>query len=205
MIYLIGGAPRVGKSIIAQEISDNIGGVVISTDKLREAVFKTTKSRMRPLLFPYQGFSGDASENTISPVQRLHNQIIEANSLQNLINETIVQGLKEQKILIFEGVHLLPEYIQSFVQTHNNRADRVEAIFLGSRDKKVILTNLKKDSSPNNWLKEADKELQTQVAEFVATCSTYIYKQTNTCKLIYLERTVKFEIDKNDIFKHFGF
>lgn len=205
MIYFIGGTPRVGKSIIAQEISDKVGGTVISTDKLRDAVFKTTNSKMRPLLFPYQGFSGDASENIISPVQRLHSQIIEANSLHSLINELVIQGLKEQKTLVFEGVHLFPEYIQPFVQTHNNQADRVDAIFLGSRDKTVVLTNIEKDASPNNWLKEADKELQVQVAEFVVACSNYVYNETGKYKLTYIERTNNFETDQDYIFKCLGF
>lgn len=38
MIYLIGGAPRVGKSIIGKKLANIVGATFVSTDELDESL-----------------------------------------------------------------------------------------------------------------------------------------------------------------------
>lgn len=62
MIYLIGGSPRVGKSIIASKLSKSIGAKLVSTDDLKVPQHN----------LPGICFSGDPKENVMTPKERVN-------------------------------------------------------------------------------------------------------------------------------------
>jgi hypothetical protein len=71
MIYLIGGAPRIGKSLIANALGNMKQAMVLSTDELDEQYVATLSEDERVRKFPMPNFSGTPSHNTIEAGVRL--------------------------------------------------------------------------------------------------------------------------------------
>lgn len=183
MIYLIGGAPRVGKSIIAKKLSLATSFKVISTDDLEIS----PDHRLLP------GFSGDPSENTLSPDERVRLLVREAGFLQPKIEELIKKARVNNTDLIIEGVQLLPGHVAKLAP-----AD-LRPIFIGSRDIKLILQGMAQNTQPNDWLKNANEVVRRQAAEFTCAFSRCIFNETTKYQMPYKERTENFEADVDNI------
>lgn len=193
MIYLIGGAPRIGKSVVSRSIAETIGIQPISTDGLESRVSTTFSEEQRWELFPLPGFSGDPSENTLTPNERVQLQIISSKSLKTEIENAINEATSTHRDLVIEGVHLLPEIVRDLIDHHGK--DQIVASFVGSVDDSRIMSGMEKNTNPNDWLKDANEVVRKQVAEFVAAFSKYVQEESQRNGFTYLERTDAFESD----------
>ena len=198
MIYLIGGAPRVGKSVVAQMIAKDRKVKVISTDVMCEAAKKTLTDDWKKVKFPYPSFSGTAAENTLSPKQRVDAQITSAQSIEPLIDELIVEGLKQRGSLVIEGVHLMPDHVRDLMAEHGSSSFR--SVFIGLCDAARVVAGIQSNTNPDNWLKESNLEVVQQVANYVVAFSQRIEKEAEKRQLAYVERTNDFEGDMQRIF-----
>lgn len=179
MIYLIGGAPRVGKSIVGKHLSLKTGFQLISTDEIE----------IPPDQSILPGFSGNPSENILSPEERVKLLVAEAEFLQNTIKEIVKKTTEDHKDVIIEGVHVLPKHVSKY------GLENIKVIFLGSRDTELILRGISQNDSPNNWLKNCNEVVRHQVAEFVRAFSAYIFNETEKSRVVYKERSDDFDSD----------
>lgn len=193
MIYLIGGAPRVGKSIVSKSIARNKGIEPISTDDMQNHFSGTIPEERRRELFPLPGFSGDPSENTLTPDERVKLQDIEAESLKTEVENAIDAAINDHRDLVIEGVHLSPRIVRELIDKYGN--DEIIASFVGSMDVERIMSGMGKNTNPNDWLKDANEVVRRQVAEFVAAFSKYVEEEAQKNGFLYLERTDEFESD----------
>lgn len=193
MIYLIGGAPRVGKSILAANISQAIGVTPLSTDTLCGAFKKTLPPEEALLRFPLPGFSGDPAQNTLTPAERVELQLTSARSLQGPIEHTITEALHQGKDLVIEGVHVLPEQVRALIDTHG--AEHFRSLFVGLTSADAVIDGIMKNTSPDNWMRESSPAVIRQVAEFVAAFSARLQEEATAFNLSYQERTADFEGD----------
>ncbi|MBP9747683.1 hypothetical protein KBD13_01975 [Patescibacteria group bacterium] len=193
MIYLIGGAPRVGKSIIANKVTEAMNATLVSTDDLCSEVTKVLSPEEKKRRFPLPGFSGTASENTLTPEERVELQCISASSLVPALDTVIASALSEHRDLVIEGVHLLPEYVSRLHTQYG--AENVRVLFLGLSDVESIVEGIVQNTSPSNWMRNSDKEVIRQVAGFVAAFSVHIQKKAEAAGFPYQERTADFESD----------
>ncbi len=193
MIYLIGGAPRVGKSIAAKAIAHATSTAPFSTDDVCGQISTAMSEEERALKFPLPGFSGDPTENTLSPEDRVKLQIVSAQSLEPEIDRMIADAVSNQETLILEGVHLLPDHVRSLVEQYGLK--NISPVFVGSEDVGRVVEGIQKNTNPNNWLKESDPAVIRQVAEFAAAFSAWIRDEAERNSLIYMERSDDFEGD----------
>jgi len=195
MIYLIGGAPRIGKSIMAKRVATLMCADFFSTDDIQEKVVGrlTPEEKLRKLPFP--GFSGDPAENKLSPDVLVRLQLIEAQSLKPEIDTMVRDAVSAQKDIVVEGVHLLPDHVSHLIKEFGQ--DRVHGVFMGSEDVEMIAEGIKQNTNPENWLKNSDVEVIRQVAEFSAAYSRYIRAEAARHRLTYFRRTDDFEADKS--------
>lgn len=193
MIYLIGGAPRVGKSVLAKRVADTLQIPCISTDILCSKMKKALSVEEKNGRFPLPPFSGTASENTLTPEARVELQLLSAKSLEPEMEALIAEALSEQESLVIEGVHLLPEYVRGLLTRQG--ATNIRALFIGQTDIDAVLEGIQKNTNPDNWMREADPAVIRQVAVFVAAFSTRIHQEAKTFDLPYHERTADFEGD----------
>ncbi|GEM_PF-1154426 len=193
MIYLIGGAPRVGKSIVAKSIAQNKGVEPISTDDIQSHFSKTISEERRRRLFPLPGFSGDSSENRLTPDERVQLQNISAESLKAEVENAINEAISDHRNLVIEGIHLLPGIVCELIDKHGK--NQIVVTFVGSIDIERIMSGMEKNTNPHDWLKDANKVVRRQVAEFVVAFSQYVHEESERNVLPYFERTDAFESD----------
>lgn len=108
MVCLIGGAPRVGKSIAAKRFAEKRGIKPISTDDLVEKVKPSLSEEEKLKAFPWECFSGDSSENTLTCKERVNRQEVCARSLEPKMDRLIGEAVKDGHSLVIEGVPFSP-------------------------------------------------------------------------------------------------
>lgn len=193
MIYLIGGAPRVGKSVLAKRVADALRIPCISTDVLCSKTTKAFSVEEKNARFPLPPFSGTASENTLTPEARVELQLLSAKSLEPEMEALIAEALSQQEPLVIEGVHLLPEYVRSLLTQQT--ATSIRTLFIGQTDMNAVVEGIQKNTNTDNWMRESDLAVIRQVAAFVAAFSAHIHQEASILDLPYHERTTDFEGD----------
>lgn len=137
-IILIGGAPTVGKSTIAKQLSEKLGIPWISTDTLRELIKSIGKKEDFPNIFSTKDYSAeDFLSKTIEEIVQA--EIEEAKetwkAIISLINESY-----PWKYFIIEGIAILPSLVKQY--TNNNK--KIKTVFLVDEDadriKEVVFT-----------------------------------------------------------------
>ena len=195
MIYLIGGAPRVGKSLMAKKLVEETKSHFISTDDVCETFISGLSDEQRTQKFPMPNFSGEASHNTMSSKERVDLQMISAKSLEPELDRIIGETIQKQETIVLEGIHLLPSHVRSLEEKFGK--ENVFAIFVGSSDLDLVVDGIYKNTNPHNWLKDSDEAVIRQVGEFVVEFSNRIKKETEENSVPYIERTKDFEADVN--------
>lgn len=200
MIYLIGGAPRVGKSTLAKKIADSTKSHVVSTDAVCSQMIDRLSADEKRILLPVPSFSGTASENTLTPKERVDLQCISARSVEPELDKIITQALDENKSIVIEGIHLFPNYVHQLLLKHG--PTKFAALFIGQTATDLVVEGIVKNTSPNNWLRESNSDVIRQVADFVAVSSKHIQEEAVLHGLIYQERTPSFESDLERFSQH---
>jgi hypothetical protein len=94
---------------------------------------------------------------------------------------------------------LFPSYVDKFVKKFGK--EKIKVIFIGSIDIDLILDGMKKNTSPNNWLKEFNQEVLRQIAQFTKAFSDYLYHECKKYNFLYKERSNDFQKDIRDVIK----
>ncbi|MBU1252651.1 MAG: hypothetical protein KKC96_03605 [Nanoarchaeota archaeon] len=187
MIYLISGAPRVGKSIIAKQFAESIKGRFVSTDELEDPDNQS----------PSVIFYSDPKKNILSPSKRIESVKNEAKQIISEIENIIIKAIDKPQNTVIEGVHLFPTYVDKFVKKFGK--DKIKVIFIGSTNIDLILEGMIKNTSPNNWLKEFNQEVLRQIATFTKDFSYYLYHECKRYNFPYKERSNDFQKDIRDV------
>jgi len=186
MIYLIGGAPRTGKSTIAKQFAEFIDGRFVSTDELES-----------PSQEPSVFFSDDATKNILTPKERLESVINEASQIINDIDGIISTAISNNEVIVIEGVHLFPKYVAGLIKKFGEK--NLKAIFIGSSDIELMLQGMNQNTSPNNWPEDFSGEEKRQIALFTKEFSDYIRAESKKYNLHYKERSSNFQKDTNEV------
>lgn len=194
MIYLIGGAMRIGKSIIGREIAKQSNSSFISTDDICRMVIANISKEEKSEKFPSPAFSANFSENTLSSAERVERQVKSAKSLTPYIEKVIRSAIEENKSIVIEGVHVLPEQVHQLLL--DSGKSQIKYSFLGMMNTESIYQGIVNNTSSENWMKNTPGVVVRQVAEFTRSFSEFIQKECDKYDLKYTERTSNFEEDK---------
>jgi 2-phosphoglycerate kinase len=149
MLYLIGGAPRCGKTTFAKLLSQKLNCAFISADDVRkeeiEKLGATAKEK-----FPFEATY--ANDNDIffqnySAEEILAGEIKEAHSLWPRMEEIIEASLKQNSNAIIEGVQLLPDFLEKYKNNSN-----VKIVFFYKKDEQLISEGFHKSKDEEDWL-----------------------------------------------------
>ena len=149
MIYLIGGSPRGGKSILAKKLSRILNVPYISTDDLRCVVLPYFKGNDRGKNFPFikmfDSVGIDKFFKSYTGKEILNADLKESKSIWPGIESLIDHLLSCKMDCIIEGIHLLPNLIKKYKKNKN-----VKFAFVNKLDIKKIYQGLLKNN--NDWL-----------------------------------------------------
>lgn len=197
MIYLLGGAPRIGKSIAAKRLAAQIGAQALTADDIGSEYSAKLPEAERTEKFPFPGFSGDPSANVLPPSELTRLQLIEAKSMEPEFRRLIAEAVASGKDFVLEGVQVLPEFAKDIVD--HSQPGTVRTLFVGSEDVARVMDGMAKNTSPDDWLRDSDTEVIKQVASFAVDFSAWLKKACEDSGLPYFERTDDFQKDLDHI------
>lgn len=177
MFYLIGGAPRNGKTIIAKQLSKELGIPWISTDTLESVVSQYVSEDKFYDFFPKNKLrketnnSNDEMYSVYSSQQILDAYVSQGKSLAQAIEVFIQSESYYDHSYIIEGHHLHPSLIAELETKFN-----IKPIFIGRDDANQINGAISKSQQKNDWviIKTKDKETFPKIAIMLSKFSSFI-------------------------------
>ena len=187
MIYLIGGSPRGGKSILSRKLSEKLNIPYISTDNLRLVVMPYFKGEDKDKNFPFKKMFDLAAidkyfkNNTGQEILRA--DIKEAKSIWPGVKSLINYLIACKMDYIIEGVHLLPNFVKSLKGDEN-----IKVVFLVKLDENKIFDGLMQNKNNNDWITSnlKDKTIISIAAKSLVGYGEFFIKETEKYGLKYI-------------------
>lgn len=179
MIYLIGGSPRGGKSILSRKLSKKLNVPYVSTDNLRLVVLPYFKGKDKDKNFPFikmfESAAIDKFFQKYSGQEMLNADIREAGSIWPGIKSLIDHLLVCKMDYIIEGVHLLPNFVKEY---RGNK--KVKIVFLSKIDEEKIYQGLLRYKHHGDWIKDntKDKRVVALAAKSLYDYGKFFLKET---------------------------
>ena len=187
MIFLLGGPPRVGKSIISSKIRQKHAVSVISTDTLGAVLENVLSPEAAPDLFVFSKFNEMPMAERVKLLMEDPAELIdyvrkESHVVWKAVEAFIRRENDEGRDALIEGVAVLPELMSQL----ENIPHRV--VFIGNQGgnhKK----NIKKSAEENehDWMRDVSDEYISAFAMFVKWMSTYIEWEAKKYGFEYIE------------------
>jgi len=175
MIYLIGGSPRSGKTILSRKLSKKLDIQHISTDILRLFMIACLEGDDKYKYFPFeQMFDQAGTVNTFyketSGNKMLSADIKEAENLMPGILAFIEYFKNAGTDYIIEGVHFLPRLIK-----HLKEGEGTKIVILGKSDSDKIYRGLIENKGKDDWIADNinDNKTLLQAAKSIAQYGEY--------------------------------
>lgn len=171
--YLIGGAPRIGKSSLTMKFLKKQSAYAASTDALTDVLRGVIAKETKPDLF--HSSEGEA------PQQAIESQIKESQivwkSAVDFINRCIENGFD----VVVEGLCVMPEFVSELKCDYS-------AVFLGNQSDEhfqTIKTHLK--DNPNDWLNKHEDNVIDEICLFNQAYSGFIENEAIKFNMPYVE------------------
>lgn len=200
MIYFIGGPPKCGKTTLAKHLSKKLGLPWVSSDTLevigRKYVQKFAKEKFTKL-YPHSAVKGKNNDETYSqntPKQIAKNYIKQSKATYDAVDMFSICEISDGNDYIVEGYHITPELVSQLMGKYDNK--NFKAIFLFKSDQNKFIQNIKKSSTPNDWIISKTKNENTfpKIAEMISGYGEYFHQQSLKYKLPVLNMDDNFEL-----------
>lgn len=193
--YFIGGAPRVGKTILSQLLAKKVGSCfVVSTDSIRSAVRESCVDENSDL-FILNKLENVSEENWLKNHNELPEKVIEYQNRESIaVWSSIVSFCnnfsEDDAIHIIEGVALLP----SLVSGMKNKPKHI--FYVGNTSEKHLnsMLDFSKNFPEKDWMSAYgySKERIEATSNFVREMSLYFKNEAEKYGFPY------YEINDND-------
>ena len=187
MIYLLGGPPRTGKSILGAQICSAHCISMVSTDSLGAALECLLTPTLEPDLFAFTRFNElpmaeRARLMRANPTEFLNYCLLESRVIWRAAKAFISKEQLEGRDVLIEGVAVLPELAAQL----QNIAFR--AVFIGNHGSDLI-DNIRQSAKENrhDWMKSMSDEYIEAFAVVVRQMSTFIQQEAKRFGFQYLE------------------
>jgi 2-phosphoglycerate kinase len=191
MIYLLGGPPRVGKSIISSEIRQKCAVSVVSTDTLGAVLENVLSPEAEPDLFVFEKFHEMPMTEQVKLIKRDPAELIdyvrkESHVVWKAVEAFIRRENDEGRDALIEGVAVLPE-LMSQIEDISHRV-----VFIGNQGENRK-ENIKKFAKENehDWMRGVSDQYMDTFALFVKRMSNYIEQEAKKYGFEYIEMDKK--------------
>lgn len=187
MIFLLGGAPRVGKSIISSEIQQRHAVSVVSTDSLGAVLENVLSLEALPDLFVFDKFNKMPITERLQLITKNPAELIEyarkeSHVVWNAVEAFIRRENEEGRDIFIEGVAVLPELVSRLEDLPHR------VVFIGNQGENHK-ENIKKFSKENehDWMRDVSDQYSCAFAMFVKQMSAYIEQEAKKYGFEYIE------------------
>jgi len=205
MIFLIGGPPRVGKSILSGEIRQKRAVSVVSTDTLGAVLENVLGPEAAPELFAFSKFHEMPMAERVKLIMKDPAELIDYVRKESYVVWKAVEAFirrenDEGRDLLIEGVAILPELMRQLEDIPHR------AVFIGNQGAN-LKENIRKSAKENDydWMRGVSDQFIGAFALFVKQMSGYIEQETKQYGFKYIEMDKKqFGDVTEDVMKSLG-
>lgn len=184
MIYLIGGPPRCGKTTLAKMMARRFGVPWISTDMLEVVsgayMTKAQWNKTHPYSLLRRTYrTNDAFYSRLSAQKIVRVLRQQARSTFSAIDMAAICEIKDGNNYVIEGYHIEPRLVNILTKKYGRT--NIRAVFLTKHDAAAFARDVRKSTTPNDWLLASTKKEETflAVGKMVSLFSTMIEKEAN--------------------------
>jgi 2-phosphoglycerate kinase len=195
-VYLIGGAPRIGKSTIMQKAISQRPMHAVSTDAVREVLKGVLSEADHPELFKSAigQFDGEASILTMKnqPESLVSHYLRHFEVVWKSVNDLVVCNMNNERDTIIEGTAILPHNVASL--PYDNKA-----VFVVNLEDQTEVMSAHAQENSHDWLNLYDEEVTVAFARLTQELNKYYYQQAQQYGLpivLIKNDTFKSDIDK---------
>jgi 2-phosphoglycerate kinase len=187
MIFLLGGPPRVGKSIISNEIRQKYAVSVVSTDTLGAVLEKVLSPETVPDLFVFDKFNKMPMAKRVKLITKEPAELVdyvrkESHVVWKAVDVFIRRENDEGRDALIEGVAVLPKLVSQLDDIPHR------AVFIGNQGENHE-ENIKKFAEENehDWMRDVSDQYIGAFAIFVKRMSAYIEQEARKYGFEYIE------------------
>ncbi len=189
MIYLIGGAPRCGKTTIAKKLSKKIKIPWISADTIESIVAINTSPTDIKKLFPKSEMrkktkqSNDLMYDKYSAKEIKNAYVKQAKATWKAIDMMIECEVKEGNDFIIEGHQIHPKLMKFLTEKYGKK--NICSLIITRFDVNRIVEGCLKYKSKNDWFIQKTKKEKTfyKIAEMIRLYSKFFEREAKKCKI----------------------
>lgn len=175
MIYLIGGPPRCGKTTLAKALSKKFRIPWVSCDTLESVSSAYMSQDQWSKTHPYsvlrkKNRNNDVFYSMYSPKKIVGLLTQQAKATFSAIDRFTICEITDENDYIIEGYHIEPRLVAKLIKKYGQ--ENIKAVFLTKLDAEKFAQDVKKSTTPNDWLLVLTKKNETflkvgaMVAEF---------------------------------------
>ena len=195
MIYLIGGPPKCGKTTLAKKLSKSFGIPWVSTDTLQCVIMPYISKQDLAGKFPTSDQRSEDNDEKYSKYST--EEIIEAYKLQaktsyDAIDMFSICEITDGNDFIIEGYHVEPDLIATLNSKYPNK---IKSIFLIKSDQAKFITDIKKSTTPNDWIiaRTHKEETYGKIAKMICEYGDYFKSEAEESELKVLNMDSDFD------------
>lgn len=180
MIYLIGGPPKCGKTTLAKTLAKSLGIPWISSDTLQCVIKPYMNKEDFPKKFPasYQrGKDNDEKYSKFSSREIIEAYQQQAKTVYEAVEMFVACELTDGNDFIVEGYHIEPELVAELSLKY---PEKIRSVFLVKSDKKKFVCDIKKSTTPNDWIISRTKNEETyqKIANMICEYGKFFEKES---------------------------
>ena len=186
MIFLLGGPPRVRKSIISSEIRQKHAVSVVSTDTLGAVLEHVLSPEAVPDLFAFSKFNEmPLAERAKIIVQDTAGLVEYVRRESRVVWKAVVAFVRrendEGRDVLIEGVAVLPELVSQLDIPYR-------VVFIGNQGENHK-ENIKKSAEENqhDWMRDASDQYISAFSMFVKQMSAFVEQEAKKYGFEYIE------------------
>jgi 2-phosphoglycerate kinase len=180
MIYLIGGPPKCGKTTLAKTLSKSLGIPWVSTDTLQCVIKPYMNKEDFSKKFPtsYQrGKDNDEKYSKFSSREIIEAYQQQAKTVYEAVAMFTVCELTDGNDFIIEGYHIEPEIV---AELNLKYPEKIKSIFLVKSDEEKFVYDVKKSTTPNDWIitRTNKEETYQKIANMICEYGNFFEKES---------------------------
>jgi len=179
MLYFIGGPPKSGKTTLAKRLSKSKGIPWVSTDTLQTVIIPYIDENELNEKFPTRAQRCESNDEKYS--KYLTDEIIKAYQKQAkttypAIDMFAICEITDGNDFIIEGYHVEPELV---AELNEKYPGKLKSIFLLKSDETKFIDNIKKSTTPNDWIiaRTKNEETYNEIAKMVCKYGEFFKKE----------------------------
>ena len=207
MIYLIGGAPKTGKTSLAKLLSRECQIPWISADTLQNIVRVHTDESLHENKFPssfQKGKDNDEKYTNYSIEAMVEAYKKQSEASYEAIEMFVLSEITDGNDFSVEGYQVTPKLAQQLIQKFG--ADKIKALFFSKTDNTSLVENFEQSQTPNDWILErtTDKTVTfPKIANMIVTYSQWFQSEAKKYGLELINADRDFDITMKEAVEFF--